>query len=61
MSEPDVLLVVEEATGLVVNAIVAGAGWGPPDGYLALVPTDGAWIGWTWTADGWLPPPPDGS
>lgn len=55
------LLVVEEATGLVVNAIVAGAGWGPPDGYLALVPTDGAWIGWTWNADGWLPPPPDGS
>lgn len=56
VNDGDVLLVIEEATGLVVNAIVAGAGWGPPEGHVALEPSDGAWIGWTRTADGWLPP-----
>lgn len=61
MNDPDVLLVVNVDTGVAINAIVVGPGWGPPDGHVTLPPTDGAWIGWIRTGDGWLPPPPDGS
>jgi len=57
----DVVLVVEESTGLCVNAVVIGGGsWAPPDGCFVVAPTDGAWVGWTLTENGWVPPLSDG-
>jgi len=44
-----------DAAGLVVNVIVAGEGYTPPDG-LSIGPPDGE-IGWTWTGSEWSKPP----
>jgi hypothetical protein len=58
--DPDIVLVLEEATGLCVNAVVSGPGWSPGPGYVTVLPADGAWIGWTLTDNGWVPPLSDG-
>lgn len=54
----EIILVIDDESGVCVNAIVLGPGWTPPAGHRAVAPTGAAWIGWTLNDDGsWTPPP----